>query len=305
MTDTIRSMTGFGTAPFEVAGARYRISVRSVNHRNLNIRYHLPSGFTHSETAIKRVLRDRVVRGSVDVSVSLEDTSERPVNVVVDQQGAATMKRALDSLAETLDCEAPGLEWVLRQGDFVSVQEAEVEPDALTDALTEGLGRAVDRLDGTRLTEGAELAADIQGRLATLEQLTDRIEEAAPAVYAAFEARLRQRLEEAMARLGQPVDEGRIASELVVFSDRCDVTEETVRTRAHITAFGALLAGARTSDGASEEVLVGKRCEFLTQELGREFNTIGSKCRDAGMASDVVDAKVELERIREQVQNIA
>ncbi len=97
------------------------------------------------------------------------------------------------------------------------------------------------------------------------------------------------------------VDEARIASELVIFSDRCDVTEETVRARAHIVAFRALLAGERPSG----EQLIGKRCEFLTQELGREFNTIGSKCRETSMSSDVVTAKVELERIREQVHNIA
>ena len=301
MTHPVRSMTGYGTAAFEVGGSRYRVDVRSVNHRNLNIRYHMPSGFTHSEAAVKRVLRDLVVRGSVDVSVTLEDQSERPVNVLVDRAGAVAMKRALDDLAEATGCEAPSLELVLRQGDFVTLREGIVEPEVLTEAFVDGLTRAVERMDATRLAEGAELAADLGARLEHLEHLVDRIETTSPQVYAAFEARLRARLEEAVATLGKTVDEGRLASELVFFSDRCDVTEETVRTRAHITAFRALLVPG----GSSEEVLLGKRCEFLTQELGREFNTIGSKCREAGMASDVVDAKVELERIREQVHNIA
>ncbi len=301
MTTSVRSMTGFGTAAFEVGGARYRVQVRSVNHRNLNIRHHLPPSFAHTEAALKRVLRDLVVRGSVDVSLVLEDQSSRSPEVLVDEPGALAMKQALDGLADTLNCQPAQLSLVLRQGDFVRIRETPVDPKELTRALVEGLTTALQRLNVTRLAEGAELATDIDGRLATLEDLVGRIEKAAPSVYSAFEARLRQRLEEAMTALDATVDAGRLASELVIFSDRCDVTEETVRVRTHLTAFRALLAG----NGPSKEVVLGKRCEFLTQELGREFNTIGSKCREAGMAHSVIDAKVELERIREQVQNIA
>lgn len=301
MTDTVRSMTGFGSAAFEFEGARYRVELRSVNHRNLNIRYHLPPGFTQSEAAIKRVLRDRVVRGSVDVSVHLEDQSKRPVEVVVDEAGAVAMKQALDALADSLGCAQAELELILRQGDFVSVTSQTHDPDALAAAVTDGMMRAVEALDATRCAEGAELAADLSARLDILEGIVDRLEEASPKIYAAYEARLRQRLDEALSTLGKTVDEGRIASELVIFSDRCDVTEETVRTRAHLASFRSLLAGQEPSD----DLLMGKRCEFLTQELAREFNTIGSKCREAGMSHEVVSAKVELERIREQVQNIA
>lgn len=301
MTHTVRSMTGFGSAAFEVAGARYRIDVRSVNHRHLNIRNHLPTGFSHTETAMKRVLRDLVVRGSVDVSIALEDQLGRPVEVLVDETGAQAVMQALGGLATTLGCAAPTLELVLRQGDFIRMRDAAVDPDELTSALVDGLTRAVERLNETRSVEGRELTTDLTARLGTLDILLERIEAAGPAVFAAFEARLRQRLDDAMSALGKTVDEGRIATEFVLFSDRCDVTEETVRARAHVAAFRAMLSGESSSD----EVLVGKRCEFLTQELGREFNTIGSKCREAGMASDVVDAKVELERIREQVLNIA
>jgi len=302
MTDTVRSMTGFGTAPFEVAGARYRVKLRSVNHRNLNIRTHLPSGFSHTEGALKRLLRDRVVRGSVDVSVTLEDHAQRAVEVIVDQVGAQAMKGALDALAEGLGIEGPKrLDLILRQGDFVTLREEDVAEEAMTEALIEGLSLAVERLEETRRVEGAELAADLGRRLETLLALVNRLEEASPKIYAAYEARLRQRLEEVATAVGQAADEGRIASELVLFSDRCDVTEETVRARAHITTFQGHLQGG---DG-DVTALLGKRLEFLTQELGREFNTIGSKCREAGMTHDVVEAKVELERIREQVLNIA
>lgn len=301
MTHTVRSMTGYGSSAFEVAGARYRIEIRSVNHRHLNIRNHLPPGFSHTEPAMKRVLRDLVIRGSVDVSIALEDQLDRPVEVLVDEPGAQAVMQALGGLAASLGCEPPTLDLVLRQGDFVRMRDTVVDPEELSKATVVGLTEAVTRLNEARCAEGRELAADLTARLENLDTLLGRIEEAGPVVFAAFEARLRQRLEDAMETLGKTVDEGRLAAELVVFSDRCDVTEETVRARAHVMAFRALLTGETESD----EILRGKRCEFLTQELGREFNTIGSKCREAGMASDVVDAKVELERIREQVQNIA
>jgi len=301
MSGTVRSMTGFGSATFDVEGAHYRIELRSVNHRNLNIRFHLPSEFSPAESAIKRVLRDNVMRGSIDVSVILETRSTRPVEVVVDHPGARSMKAALDALAKDLECAPPSLELVLRQGDFVSLQSVKIETDALIDALTEGLARATSDLDTSRATEGAALAKDLDTRLAKLDGLLAEIETASPAIYKAFETRLRQRLEEAVLAVGKTLDEGRMASELVLFSDRCDVTEETVRARAHIEAFRKLLLG----EVPKGETLMGKRCEFLTQELGREFNTIGSKCRDSAMSANVVTAKVELERIREQVHNIA
>ena len=301
MTSSVRSMTGFGTAAFEVGGARYRIDVKTVNHRNLNIRFHLPPGFTHAEGVVKRVLRDEVIRGSVDLSVNLEDSVERPVEVTVDHAGAAAMKHALSELADVLGCEPPGLELVLRQGDFVTVRSMSVDPESLKEALIAGTQRAMTVLQKSREEEGRELASDLDSRLSKLEALLTRLEARSPEVYASYEARLRQRLEEATSALGKTVDEARIASELVLFSDRCDVTEETVRARAHVAAFRALLEGS-IPEG---EVLIGKRCEFLTQELGREFNTIGSKCRETTMAADVVTAKVELERIREQVHNIA
>ncbi|MGB0591009.1 MAG: YicC/YloC family endoribonuclease [Myxococcota bacterium] len=301
MSETVRSMTGFGSATFDVEGAHYRIELRSVNHRNLNIRFHMSSEFSAAEASAKRVLRAEVIRGSVDVTVALEDRAARPVEVVIDHAGAQAMKDALSALAEDLGCPAPSLQLILRQGDFVNLQSVQTQTETLVEAFTAGLTRATADLNTSRATEGAALADDLDARLAKLDGLLSQIETASPAIYQAFEARLRQRLEEAVTAVGKTLDEGRVASELILFSDRCDVTEETVRARAHIRAFRVLLQG-EVPDG---ETLMGKRCEFLTQELGREFNTIGSKCRDSDMSANVVTAKVELERIREQVHNIA
>ena len=177
----------------------------------------------------------------------------------------------------------------------------QLSSELLVDALTEGVTRATANLDLSRATEGSALAEDIDARLSKLDELLGHIEAASPVIYQAYEARLRARLEEVVMAVGKTLDEGRVASELILFSDRCDVTEETVRARAHIRAFRTLLQGEMPEG----ETLMGKRCEFLTQELGREFNTIGSKCRDSAMSANVVTAKVELERIREQVHNIA
>ena len=301
MSQDVRSMTGFGSAAFESEGARYRIDLKSVNHRNLNIRFHMPGDFSSAEGSIKRALRDRVIRGSIDVAILLEDQAQHPIEVSVDHEGAREMKGALDALAEGIGCPPASLELVLRQGDFVSLQRVALDQDALHEALLEGLNRAIEGLDASRLREGRELANDLDARLTRLERLLEEIEAASPAIYEAFEAKLRQRVEDALDAMNKSVDEGRVATELVLFSDRCDVTEETVRARAHVRAFRTLLAG-ETPEG---ERLMGKRCEFLTQELGREFNTIGSKCRDSAMSANVVTAKVELERIREQVHNIA
>ncbi len=297
----VLSMTGFGSAAFEAAGFRYRVDLKTVNHKHLNVRLHLPDELGAGESDALRLLRDHVTRGSVDVSVALEGAGERGLDVEIDEAGARTLRDALSSLASTLDLPGPSLELVLRLGDFVKIRKASVDPDELGAAFLGGLSAAIDELNASRQVEGAHLAADIGARLATLERLLDLVEEASPRIQEAFELKLRGRLDDLARKFGGDLDEGRLATELVLYSDKSDVTEETVRARTHVGAFRELL----TPGSGDAQGLRGKRLDFLAQELNREFNTIGSKCRDAGMATAVVDAKVELERIREQIQNIA
>ena len=172
-----------------------------------------------------------------------------------------------------------------------------MDRDAAEAAFLAALEIALGRLVASQQAEGQTLAEDLANRVATLERLLSELEARAPEVVEGYEARLRARLQAARDKEGLTLDEGRVVTELTLFADKADVTEEVVRTATHLKAFRALLA-----PGAA---IRGKRLDFLSQELGREFNTIGSKCRDVGMASAVVDAKVELERIREQIQNIA
>lgn len=291
-------MTGWGGGRFEVAGYRYRVEVKSVNHRHLSCRVHAPGELAPFEPEAKTLVKDRLDRGAVDVYVELEASGERPLDVRIDRAGAEQVMMALTDLAHALGSLPPTLDLVLRVGNVVEVHSAPLDPDQVRDAYLAGLGEALDGVVAMRTAEGAALAKDMLGRLDVLDALLEKVEAKAPEVQAAYEVRLRQRLDEAGRKLGMELDPGRLAAELVLFADRSDVTEETVRARAHVASFRRLLGGE--GDGAE-----GKRLDFLAQELGREFNTIGSKCRDAGMAAAVVDGKVELERIREQVQNLA
>ncbi len=296
---TVRSMTGFGSSTFEVDGRRYRIDIKTVNHRHLNMRFRVPGELASGEARAKKLAHDRLGRGAVEIGIALEGATEQPIEIEIDEAGARALGAKLNTLAVELNLAPPSIDLVVRLGDFVSIQRARSKPEALLEAMCAGLGEALDRVVEMREREGAALAADLLARLGRLDELLDRVEAEAPVVQKAFAARLRTRLDDAAKRHGVDIDPGRLATELVLFADRSDVTEETVRARTHIGAVRELLADGGRDDGR------GKRLDFLAQELGREFNTIGSKCRDADMAGAVVDAKVELERIREQVQNIA
>ncbi|MGM0576222.1 MAG: YicC/YloC family endoribonuclease [Myxococcota bacterium] len=301
MTDAshaLQSMTGFGSAAFEVEGYRYRVQVRTVNHRHLNARFSMPGEFAVAESAGRRLLEERLGRGAIQVTVDLEEAGERELDVRVDKVGANKLMAALEEMAVSIGAPTPGLDTVLKLGEFVVLRGAGIPEEPLKEAFLGGLDEALAGVVEMRLVEGAALAEDLSSRLDALDRLLERVEEAAPVVREGFERRLRDRVDEAARRQGVEPDEGRLVTELVMFAERVDVTEETVRARTHVGAFRRLL-------DPQVEIRRGKRLDFLAQELNREFNTIGSKCRDAGMAEDVVDAKVELERIREQVQNIA
>lgn len=295
----IRSMTGYGAASFQVETASYRIEIRSVNHRHINARFHMSSTFQGAENGATKALRAALGRGAVDVRVAYETSQEAggDVSVSVDLPVATALNQALTDLSQELGVAPPTLDTLLRAGDLIRVEGRRVDRSAAEKAFLESLQVALTALVKTQEGEGRALANDLEQRIVILEEILSRLQERAPEVIASYEKRLRERLQNAREKEGVKVDEGRVVTELTLFADKCDVTEEIVRATTHLNAMSDLLA-----PGA---FLRGKRLDFLVQELGREFNTVGSKCRDVGMTSAVVDAKVELERIREQVQNIA
>jgi len=293
----VMSMTGYGSGKAVLRRRAYRVDVKSVNHKNLAVRLNLPPELSRAEPAAKELIRQRLGRGAIEVSVRLEGTSNEPPEVRVDRAAAIELMRALQDLATHCGTGSPTMELLLRYGNVIEVVEREVTAEDAERLLLEGLNQALDAVNAMRAAEGEALAVDMNTRLTALEGMLILVEEAAPAVLAAQEERLQQRVKQIEAKLGVEVDPGRIAAELVVFSDRSDVTEEVVRARTHIARFRASLAGEDDDEQ-------GKRLDFLSQELLREFNTMGSKCRDADIAGQVIEAKVELEKIREQAQNI-
>ncbi len=294
---SIASMTGFGAATFEVEGQAYRVELKSVNHRNLNIRLRFPSEMQPFEAVATRLIGKALERGAVDAIVTHEAGAASEPELLLDREGLKVVMGGLQEVAQELSAPPPTLELALRLGEFATVRRRQADPKALEAGLVEGLESALERLVEARLAEGVRLAPDMRSRLEHLTQLLGQQESAAPLVAERYHERLRKRLDEARAASGLELDEARLVTELVVFSDRSDITEEVVRARTHLERFVELI-----DEGGWP---VGKRMDFLVQELLREFNTIGSKCRDAGMAEAVVEAKVELEKIREQVQNIA
>ncbi len=291
-----RSMTGFGTAAFEVGGQAYDVQLKSVNHKSINLRLRLPSELSVLEIPTRKRLQSALKRGAIELVVSRGDASAATREVVIDTASAEKIMTALQGLATQLGTRQPSLELAVRVGDFVSVKSTAVDEEELSDAFTVAVDGAIARLQTMRAREGQALEEDITARLEVLSAVVEEVAAVSPQVQARYEEKLRARLAELTERGGLEVDEGRVAMELVLFSDKCDVTEEVVRARAHLARFREILTGE------GEEA--GKRLDFLSQELNRELNTMGSKGRDVGIAEAVVNAKVELEKIREQVQNI-
>ncbi len=293
----IQSMTGFGRATREVDGLGLEVEARSVNHRHLDLRIRLPRALAEYETALKQRMQSRLSRGKVDVTVSLVmgagATSLEIDEAIADQYVAASRRLGeRHGLEASIDVSA-----LLALPGVMRLVETEVDPGTLRAPLEEALDEAVAALAAMRAAEGASLATEFEGRLATVEQLAERIEARAAEVVEAARQRLRKRAEQIEREVGL-LDEARLHQEVVIAADRLDITEELVRLRSHVDQFRETLATA--GPGAP----VGRRLDFLLQELGREANTVGSKASDAALAQDVVELKTELERIREQVQNV-
>jgi uncharacterized protein (TIGR00255 family) len=291
----IRSMTGFGAADGMVGGGRVSVEIRSVNHRFFSPSIKLPGVLARWEGDVRDALRRRVARGHVTLSARFERDSEAAPSPIDEARFAAyvVQLRALQqryALDEALDVGT-----VLRLPDvFAGTTREELQPEAGPE-LVQIVERAADALLEMRGDEGARLVTFLEERLAVIEGALDRIAVRAPARV----TEQRDRLRAAVLELtdGVAVDESRLAQEIALLADRLDVAEELSRFRAHIAAFRGALKSAQP-DG------VGKRLGFLLQEMLREANTTGSKGNDAAIVADVLQVKEELERIREQVENL-
>jgi uncharacterized protein (TIGR00255 family) len=290
-------MTGFGRAQLEAGGVGLAVELRSVNHRHLDLSVRLPRALAGLELELRRALAARFARGKLDLVISVATGSAR-AELELDR---ALAGRYLD-FARSFAAER-GVDAALHMGELLAlpgvarVQEPVLDEVTLRPELLAALETAAEAADAMRRAEGAVLERELRARLARVAGLAAEVAERSGEVAAAARERLRKRAEQLRAETGL-VDESRLAQELVSAADRMDVTEEVVRLQSHVAQFEASLAAAEPDAG------VGRRLEFLLQEMLREANTIGSKAGEARLAHHVVDLKTELERIREQALNV-
>lgn len=290
----ILSMTGYGSAKGTVEGLNISAELKSVNNRYLDVSVRLPRGFLFAEEAIKAAVQQHICRGKVDVFLTVDSSQAADTVVRVNEPLLRAYLDALDSIASEhgLQNDVTALS-VARFPDVLSVEKAEADQDALRAGLVALMDEALAEYDRMRLREGQKLREDVESRLVTVEALVTEVETHAPETVEAYHNRLRQKLESVLE--GKDVDEARVITECAVFADRVAVDEETVRLRSHIAQMRQMLAAGSP---------FGRKADFLIQEFNREANTIGSKCQNADIAKVIVDLKSEIEKIREQIQNI-
>ncbi len=294
----ILSMTGFGRASLRLKSLGFDIEVRSVNHRHLDPRVRVPRILSTCEADLRARIQQKIGRGKVDLTIVTSDNSSVSARVEFDQGIAAEYGRVARELGSIDGVESSlTVDTLIGLPGVARLVEPEFPADELLDALLGGVDQALDALVAMRASEGNAIERDLMMRLDRVEALAESIDLRSGLVCDTVRDRLRKRTERLRLETGL-LDEARLHQEIVIAADRLDVTEEIVRLRSHIEQFREIVQAA--GGGAP----VGRRLDFLLQEFGREANTIGSKGSDAPIAHDVVELKTELERIREQVQNI-
>lgn len=294
----IRSMTGFGRAAFELSGTVFEVEVRSVNHRYLDQRVKLPRMLAGLEADVRQVVQGRFARGKVELVVSAPANGPASADVRIDLAAAARYIEAAQELERRhrvggrLDAAT-----LLALPGVSRVGELEIDPTEAAPALLRGVEEALEAAGRMRDAEGAGLDREFRARLDRIVELVDELDSRSDVVQEGVRERLRKRARELESETGL-LDEARLHQEIVLAADRLDVSEELSRLRSHVGQFLAIL------DAAEPGAAVGRRLDFLLQEIGRESNTIGSKANDADLAHRVVELKTEHERIREQVQNV-
>ena len=290
----IKSMTGYGSAQGSVEGLRITVELKSVNNRFLDASVRLPRRFLFAEDAVKSAVQRHISRGKVDVFVTVDSGEEGDVDVKVNEALLRGYLEAFRHISEEygIPNDATALS-VARFPDVLTVEKKDLDADTVSEGLLEITERALCDFDAMRLREGEKLRDDVLSRLETIDALVTTVERESPKTLAEYRARLETKMAEVLGGAG--FDESRILTEAAIFADRIAVDEETVRLRSHMSQLSAMVSGDSPT---------GRKIDFLVQEFNREANTIGSKCLNSDIAHTVVDLKSEIEKIREQIQNI-
>ena len=290
----VLSMTGYGRAQQVLGGREITVELRSVNARYFEYSSRLPRTCAFLEDPLKRLTAEKVHRGKVELALTIQNVTATDAVVQADYALAESYRRALAALAQRLDVKDDVTVMALaRFPDVLTQTAAPADPDALWADVSAVAGQALEAFVGMRAAEGAKLKADVESRLAVVEDLVGQIEQDSAGRVQAYTERLYARLQELLA--DRSIDEARILTEAALFADKTAIDEETVRLHSHVAQFREIL---------QLEEPIGRKLDFLTQELNREANTIGSKCQDAALTRLVVTLKSEIEKIREQIQNI-
>lgn len=286
------SMTGYGRAMRAEDGRELTVELKSVNHRFLDLSFRMPRGLMFLEDDVRKLISRRVSRGHVDVFMTYRNLRSDARTVTVDRALFDAYEKALDELSGSGLRDDRSLMAVARMNDVLIVTEAEEDQEALCRLTADTVNDALDALLQMRTREGIEMKRDLVNRIDHIEEMTGDIEARYPETVQEYKARLRVSIEE---MIGQGVDEARLLTEVAIMADRSAIAEETVRLRAHI---------AQLRECMEKDEPVGRRIDFLVQELNREVNTISSKSQDVPITRCVVSLKAEIEKLREQLQNI-
>jgi uncharacterized protein (TIGR00255 family) len=287
-------MTGWGEARLEREIANVRVEMKSVNNKFLDCTIKMPRAYMFAEETFKSAVSKRVSRGKVDVYVTVDLSNADSTKLTVNMPLAKAYRDAAERVAWELGVDNPlTAQELLRFPDVIAVERDETDSEAIAELIAEALNAALNVFEEQREREGARLGADIAGKLDIIERHIETIRTKSPQTVSDYRARLETRMAEVLR--DTVLDEARILAEAAIFADRVAVDEETVRLTSHLTEARRMLKSREP---------VGRRLDFLVQEMNREANTIGSKCQDAQLARVVVELKAEIEKIREQAQNL-
>ncbi len=290
----IKSMTGYGSAKGTVEGIEISIELKSVNNKFLDTAVRMPRSFLFAEEMIKQVVSSHISRGKVDVFVTVDSSGADDMVVKVNEPLLRGYLEALNTISEDFGLvnDATAMS-VSRFPDVLTAEKKELDSDAVAEGMRAVAEQALCDFDRMRMTEGEKLKADVLSKLQNIEGFVAVIEENSPKTVKEYRDRLYAKLSEVLGTSG--IDEARILTEAAVFADKIAVDEETVRLRSHIAQLRQMLETGSP---------IGRKIDFLLQEFNREANTTGSKCQNSDIAHVVVDLKSEIEKIREQIQNI-
>lgn len=290
----MNSMTGFGAATAPLNNANIRVEIGGVNRKQTEISISLPRAWAELESQVRELVAGTVSRGRINVTISLQAAGSGSGNIAVNKAKLAALQQCMAEVADTLQKPVePTLDALVRLGVIAEENEADITPETAWAATEPAVREALQAFLTLRAEEGANLRTDLLARINTLREYREQLIARASGVPTRYREQLLKRLEES--GLPLPADDERIIKEIALFADRCDVSEETTRLASHLDQFERI---------CDKQEAVGRTLDFLCQEIFRELNTTGSKANDAELAQLVVTAKTELEKIREQVQNV-